>query len=352
MHRTIYIKTTETCNLNCKHCFTSGSQGAKIYWNMEATLDWVTRLAAHEKIDSVHFEFHGGEPMLAPLSEMVEFVHKVRSFYPEASFGITTNLAYKLTDEAIRFFKEELKGQVGTSWDPEIRFSNEKQQDLWLKNLNRLTSEGIKPVLNISVSRALLSIPIKQHLTWLTKLDASSISYERISYDGNATMHKDLFPSNKEIDAWYLNLYKAYEEMDLRGKLDIRSLEDLYAMFETGSKCGTFCRDCEQRLFTVNADGGIAGCPNSAPTDVYGTISQRIEELLTSSKRTDAICQEIMRDPRCITCSVFKYCGSDCHKLAWDGDTCPAPKSTMMHMAGIITETRIMGPRSIPIFKV
>ena len=26
-------KTTETCNLNCKHCFTSGINGPKVYWN-------------------------------------------------------------------------------------------------------------------------------------------------------------------------------------------------------------------------------------------------------------------------------------------------------------------------------
>ena len=34
----VYVKTTETCNLNCDHCFTSGTRGAKIYFNPDKVL--------------------------------------------------------------------------------------------------------------------------------------------------------------------------------------------------------------------------------------------------------------------------------------------------------------------------
>ena len=34
----IYLKTTETCNLNCAHCFTSGVNGRKIYFNTDKLL--------------------------------------------------------------------------------------------------------------------------------------------------------------------------------------------------------------------------------------------------------------------------------------------------------------------------
>ena len=31
----IYLKTTETCQLDCSHCFTSGSLGRKIYFDVD-----------------------------------------------------------------------------------------------------------------------------------------------------------------------------------------------------------------------------------------------------------------------------------------------------------------------------
>ena len=35
------------------------------------------------------------------------------------------------------------RNRCGTSWDPNIRFANEKQSDLWRKNVETLVSEGI-----------------------------------------------------------------------------------------------------------------------------------------------------------------------------------------------------------------
>ena len=40
----IYLKTTETCQLDCSHCFTSGSLGRKIYFDVDKTIDWFRRL--------------------------------------------------------------------------------------------------------------------------------------------------------------------------------------------------------------------------------------------------------------------------------------------------------------------
>ena len=68
------MKTTETCNLNCEHCFTSGINGKKIYFNPVKTAKWVNQL----KADSVWCEFHGGEPFLAPVNGKLLQLH-VRS---------------------------------------------------------------------------------------------------------------------------------------------------------------------------------------------------------------------------------------------------------------------------------
>ena len=36
----------------------------------------------------------------------------------------------------LEFIETALRGQIGTSWDPSIRFANSQQFDLWFKNIN------------------------------------------------------------------------------------------------------------------------------------------------------------------------------------------------------------------------
>ena len=128
-HLNVYIKTTETCNLNCSHCFTSGINGAKIYFYPVKTAAWVNQIYR----DTIFYEFHGGEPMLASVSSLRKFVELTQG--DGVMYGTTTNLVYKLTEERLQFFDDVLEKRIGTSWDPTIRFSNEKQRKLWEDNV-------------------------------------------------------------------------------------------------------------------------------------------------------------------------------------------------------------------------
>jgi len=114
------------------------------------------------------------------------------------------------------------------------------------------------------------------------------------------------------------------------------ALQDVYAKFENSmSSCGTFCRDCEERNITLNADGSIGGCPNSAPEEFFGHIDMSLPELMVSAKRLDVMAQERTRNEQCYVCPVFSYCGSDCHRLAWEGDICASPRQLMKKLAGL-----------------
>jgi radical SAM protein with 4Fe4S-binding SPASM domain len=136
-------------------------------------------------------------------------------------------------------------------------------------------------------------------------------------------------------------MHHQIKEYDTRDWFDNEFMESVYAKFETGfTGGGTFCRDCEEKLFTVNADGSIAGCPNSAPEAAFGHINDSVPEMLVSPKRVENIACERARDPRCYECPVFLYCNSDCHQLEWQGDVCGAPKSLMMELAGITVEKK------------
>jgi radical SAM protein with 4Fe4S-binding SPASM domain len=329
MNRMIYVKTTETCQLNCKHCFTNGINGAKIYFNPHKTADWVKRLhsEAYKENDTMHFEFHGGEPFLAPVSHMKIFYEETKDLWPNASFGITSNLTFKLKDEHWDFIKGPLGNRMGTSWDPKIRFENEKQEKLWENNVRELIKQGVIIKLFISVTKDTINIEPIELLKWVKDLGVQEMALERLTGNGNALLHPEIFPTNLEQDAWFLKMHEQIVEHDARHWFDNEFMETIYNKFESGFlKGGTFCRDCEEKLYTINADGSLSGCPNAAPEEQFGHINDDIKSLINSPRRIKNIACERSRDPRCYECPVFMYCGGDCHQLAWQGDICGASK--------------------------
>ena len=330
-HSVVYVKTTETCNLNCAHCFTSGMNGRKIYFDHIKTANWCNELDTGDNL--IHLEYHGGEPMLAPMKSLREFHDITKAQWGDrATHGITTNLVFKLTKEKLAFFNEVITGgNIGTSWDPNIRFTNEHQRKMWENNVKHLTSLGHSLKCFISVSKDVIKLQPIEIADYMHSLGIREISYERLTHDGNATINTDIFPHNKELDDWWMLMHEQTENHPVENGF----MSSVYEKFSKGQfRMGTFCRDCEQKIHTINADGTVAGCPNTAPTMHYGHIDTPAKEVRLSPKRMEIIsCEQHERDPRCYSCPVFMYCHSDCHQLVWMDDVCPAPKTLMMKLA-------------------
>jgi radical SAM protein with 4Fe4S-binding SPASM domain len=319
---------------------------------VEKTIDWIKRFNnAVGPNDDVHFELHGGEPFLAPVETLRQITDAIRTYGPKNhSIGATTNLTYKLSDELLNFMVNDLDS-IGTSWDKGIRFENPKQEALWAANLKKLIAVKKDVVLNISVSRAVIEMDQEELIMFLRDTGCYKVLFDRITPNGNANNHLELFPSNAEINQWYLRMHDATEKLGARKWFRNGALEDVYAKFESGNACsGTFCRDCEERNITLNADGTIGGCPNSAPEEYFGNIDMLMHQLFTSEKRVDVMTKERVRNDHCFTCPVFSYCGSDCHRLAWEGDVCASPRQLMLKLAGLpYEEVKIPRKKFIPI---
>lgn len=322
-HITVYVKTTETCQLNCKHCFTNGINGRKIYFNPDKTVSWIKKLKTAYKDNPIHFEFHGGEPFLAPIKDLRKVVAETKNLWNDCSYGITSNLVLNLDKEKVDFIQEDLKGIIGTSWDKSIRFTNTKQYDLWESNVKYLKSLNCYVTVFVSVTKELCNSDPEHIIKYFNSLGIDSVDFERLTNHGNAKLHPDIFPSNKEQDEWFLKLYNSSTKKLWKDSF----LDSIVKTRVNGSQTATFCRDCEQKLFTINADGTISGCPNAAPEEVYGHIDDEIWDLIWNPKRQRLICEEAARDPRCYSCEVFDLCGSGCHQLEWDETHCPSPKS-------------------------
>lgn len=347
---TVYLKTTDTCNLNCSHCFTSGSQGKKIYFSPEKTISFFQRLRKERpNIQSVRFLFHGGEPLIAPIESLREAYKGLKDIFPQTTFGLQTNLVFPLTNEKRQFIKDVLYDYgFGTSWDYDIRFGSNasdpskkeelklKQKKLWEENVKTLVSDGHYMTMIVCLTKNLIKNmePIEL-INYAHELGFKHLLVERITSDGHAKLNSPIIPTNREQDLWLKKMfdqtiqYKTYEYI---GNM---FLSEVAEGFLNHKHVGNRCRECEQSLLTINASGSIAGCPNTATEKPWGHIDWEISENLNSPQRLDVIrCEKLERNPLCYKCNAFPYCNSDCHQLAWDenGTHCAAPISIWQEM--------------------
>ena len=331
--KTIYVKTTGTCNLDCKHCFTNGKSGDKTHFDPVKTIEWVKEfMSQYPEGTHYHLELHGGEPFLVPLEKLKVFTDAFIG-RDDVSICANSNLTFKLDEDLIDFIQTRFDGVIGTSWDHWIRWSNDKQYQLWLRNLVTLKEAGIKINLKVSVSRPLVASTADWFLDRMDELAIDEIALERLTVGGNAVVNMDVFPDNDEQDEWYLALYKRYKVR--KPKYAIRTLDILEEKLELGVvKVDTNCRNCEQHLVTINSDGSLGGCPNMASEHRHSTIDKPVSDFLLSEGRVTEIAKELTWHDNCFKCDVFDLCGGDCHRLSWQNGRCGGLKKTLRYLSG------------------
>lgn len=326
----VYIKTTDTCQLNCSHCYTEGSKKDKYFFKPDKIIEFFKKFRdQYPEVKHIVFSFHGGEPMLAPVYQMYNLKLELEKLFSSCEFRIQTNLVYELTEQKIEFLNS--LDSIGTSWDIDLRFKTESTLSMWLHNTTKLIDKGNPLTVVTCLSKATIAYPPKYILNWIASLGFKYVLFERISPTGNAEINKNIIPNNSDIDDWLLRMYECSVEEKLYDKIHNLFLSSVMSSYVNKQHQGCRTRSCERNVITINADGTIGGCPDSAPIKFYGNIDQDPKEVFTSNERVLSIACEMCRDPRCYTCPVFDNCNGDCYQLKWD-EQCPAPKKLMLKM--------------------
>lgn len=329
----IYVKPVNTCNLNCAHCFTSGRNGDRSKWDVDSVIGWIDDYRDRlERQVPVHIELHGGEPFLVPVEEIKDFCTRIMTD-DRVTVSATTNLVYPLTEAHLSLFENEFNGRVGTSWDSDIRFETDTQRRRWERNVKVIRERGIDIVLMISISRDLIERGPDYLIDQLDGFNVSEVRLERLTHDGNAAIAAGLFPDNEKQDKYLLDLYLRYREKPRT--YSIVTFDTIESRLKSGIvKADTNCRNCEQNLVTVSADGSLSGCPNAAAAKPHAKIDDGVDVFLTSDGRLNEIASELSPDARCLRCDLYDVCGGDCHRLPWTGNRCGGMKLLLRHLTG------------------
>lgn len=332
----VYLKTTDTCNLHCDHCFTNGRNGRKGWFDVPATIDFFERLKEYNpNYDNANISFHGGEPLLAPPNMMFEVWNGVKDLWPNLWWSIQTNLTFPLLDKKVDVLDQICEKSWGTSWDKGIRWPDINKEMLWKRNVKTLADAGHDITVMVCLSGNVINeIEPIDIINELAELGVNHVNFERITPNGNAVQHIEdgIMPTNVALDAWLLKMWEQCVEHKTWEYIDNMFFDSILTSLVHHAHSGCRCRECEQKILTINANGTIGGCPNSAVENTFGTIHDDISTLMNSPGRMCNIQSEVIRHPACYACPVYDICNGDCHQLAWQGMTCAAPRSLMIKL--------------------
>lgn len=310
----IYIKPTEQCNLRCKHCYNGESCLDRL--DIDTTANFLTSLFAKNGDGENWLIFHGGEPLLASdeqLKKMMD-IH-----IPGVSKRITTNLAMPLS-KAMKDMLLSLD-DVRTSFDAGLgRFTNIKHFLHWIHNIKWCYSNDVHlTTINVCLSKTIIKVKTEKLLRMVKRLGFKKLSLENLCLAGRLD-NPGSIPSPAEVDDWMLELYEAAKDTGI----EIVNFDSLKAGI-----CGDWANyrgiECCKRTLTINANGTIGECPNSARTNIIGSIFSDADNILKNHVCTFHKSEHFKT---CLQCSYFKYCKGGCKEQTWIDGMCSYPKKT------------------------
>ena len=320
----IYVKTTEACNLQCDHCYVGDRRNNDTQFDEIKTVEWINKYIEvyRHPPEDVAIIFHGGEPFLVHLDKIHYIIDHVM---PGVKFNTTTNLMYHLTDDHLNLMKNVFVDDRGipwmhTSWDYKIRFKTDEQLKLWENNVKTLLKYGIDPMVNIVLTKPLISeTTVMDLIEYFSNIGVSRINFERLTKI--TTPDETLIPDYDKQDEWLCEFYDKLEN-----HFSVFFFDEIARTYH-----GIFLdyrkRDCMKNVITINPDGTIAGCLNSAVLGAaFTNISEEPNTAYASKKYKCLRTAEAIGKMKCYECDIFKYCNGDCYQLSWVNGRCATPK--------------------------
>ena len=326
----VYIKTTQSCNLSCKHCYVGQHRSKSEVFDQIQTVKWLKAYCQEFGIDQsqLYIRFHGGQPFLCGLDKIK---HVCESFKSSVK-SCTTNLIL-LNDQIIQLVKEHFfdpeigSWYIKTSWDKDIRFSQQELK-LWELNIKRLLSEKIQFTVIVCLTKLLVDgMAPKDLWAYFKDLGVKSIDFQRLTL--STTSDKSLIPDYDHQDDWLYGLFQIWSKE--QKSIQVGMLDQLsFATKRVFLNCRH--RTCMKDVLTINADGSVGACPNTALSSPFTTIFESPSKISESKIFKDQIELEKNPRPQCIKCDLFYWCNGDCCQQQFVGGRCSMPKRALKQM--------------------
>jgi len=323
----VYMRVFEGCNLHCRHCFIPANPKRMTLDQMARVPEIVATFAPEGQ--RIMLQWHGGEPTLFGagwLERAIETI-EARGAGWRWQHGIQTNLM-SYDQSWADLYRARFAGEVGVSWDPEIRqtrrrdpASNADYEARFWRRMERLLADGLSPYLVVTATAAFFRRfrnPFA-FFDFLTARGIGRVHLERITKTGNARENwAELGLDNAGYARHMSRFLRAYAIWrrgfeDRPAPLSVSPFDGLLESvraLEAGTAQGYGCWSgaCDTRFHTIDSNGYKKGC--TALTSEADN-ARAAESLFFADYRA-------ARDARrhdCRRCDFRRICSSGCLAL-------------------------------------
>ena len=315
----LYLKMTDECNLDCTHCYNETKCKPVPLYDMISFIDrW------NLVYKDTFFVFHGGEPFMRNISDIITLSKHMKTF------RVTSNMTIPLSDEHIEFLKT-CKVRT-TSFDIGIRFGSMTNLNRWIHNMKKLYEMDIPLQMTICLTKHILNVSPEKFVRFMKWLPVATVNFEYITYTGRGINIKDIVPKHVEVDHWLLSLYQYMEKHHItREQFNVLNFYQLASAYYRNFS-ETRCIECCKRMFTVNPDGIISGCPDTAARVSIGNIYQPMDDIQSAISKYVQSKEVSLPRNECMRCKYFTYCNGGCRSVPFDESGCQFPKETFKYI--------------------
>ena len=317
----VIVKPTHDCNLACTYCYVDpnaeiGRMSEPTLWNMTSKV-----LEIH---DSVRFIWHGGEPLLMPLSfyeRAVEFQQKHHDGQVENGFQTNGTL---VTDDVLDFCER---------YGFDIGFSLDGPREMNDRTRHTRTGESVFDRILGAIHKAKQRKQGGGTIVVVNKLNKSGLGgiYEFAKSEGinlklnplikagrTLSMYGDLGLGPQEYGSAMIDLFDVWFYDKPAIKLD--PFDDMIASLLTNKAFGcNYSESCQSSFISIGPQGDIYPCGRFDGNGEFylGNINtDDLTEVLTSERR-EWLRRRIERVEECQPCEYRQICNSGCMHNAY-----------------------------------
>lgn len=318
------ILPTMSCQANCNYCF-GPFKGATMSKEVaEQSVDFINSITTDTKQNKASITFHGGEPLLAPISIWQYLLKETESKLTgkKISWNIQSNL-WNLDDEFATLFREH-NVSIGTSIDGDQRECDvNRGYGYWQKTMNgiakareygldiggiatisRKTKENWKEVVDFFIQQ---QINMNLH---------PALSSQRIKDDQYALSVDEYSSLIKEMYPYYIKHRK---------NISISTLDTFCKSCVNGNADVCSFQDCLGMFLVIDPSGNIYSCQRFCGNEEFslGNVADRpsLEDLFSSKAASHHRRREEEVSSQCGECEYFNICRGGCYyNAAINGD--------------------------------
>ncbi len=329
--KTVIVKVTHSCNLNCKYCCIGDVLEHQVI--NKTTIDNLFRKLAYDCAESTII-WHGGEPLIAGLPFYKKAV-ELQAKYPQHKFknSLQTN-GTLLTDEYLDFF-EQNHFALGFSLDGcklthnlNRPFKGDRDSfEITFKWYKEAEHRGMNPGA-ICVINANTAKHIKEIYAFAKKYNVA-FKFNAQYPAGRASVNRDLGLDNKQIAQAYIELFDLWFSDPPETRVNVRMFDHFVKSITritngdnsiAGFDCA-WANRCQKSFIGLATNGDIYPCGKFVDERdfLYGNINEdkTLEEILDNNIRNQFLIRHDKGINECKNCRYLSMCSSGCPHTAY-----------------------------------